>query len=118
MNNIIQLSVSFSTILWHALENATKCSLTKIVPLPYNLGKWSLNFGRGLVVGFKFKGEDTCQGVALASSSNYNKPYCLIIFAIFVMDWIGLKWLYMIPIKEEVGDWDEEVVLELIETPE
>jgi hypothetical protein len=43
------------------------------------------------VVGFEFKGEDICQGVALASSSNWNKPYYLITFERFVVDWIGLK---------------------------
>jgi len=35
---------------------------------------------------FKFKGEDMCQGVALAYSSNWNKPYSLITFAGFVVD--------------------------------
>jgi hypothetical protein len=73
-------------MLLHALENATKCSLTEMVPLPENLDKWSLNFGRVLVQKFIFKGEDTSQGIALASSSNWNKPYHLITFVGFVVD--------------------------------
>jgi hypothetical protein len=45
-----------------AFEKVIKCSLTEMVPLPKNFGRCSLNFGRGVVVEVKFKGEGTCHG--------------------------------------------------------
>jgi hypothetical protein len=68
-------------MLWKALEKEMRCSLTKIVPLPENLGKWSLNLGRGVVAGAKSRGEDTCHGVSFASSLNLNKLNCLMTLA-------------------------------------
>jgi hypothetical protein len=60
--------------------------------LPENLGKWYLNFGRGVVVGFKFKGEDTCHRVVLELfklkqpilSNNFHWISC------------GLEWIEMV----------------------
>lgn len=85
-NKHIQVSLSFSPILWHALENVIKCSLVEMVPFPEYLGKWSLNFGRRFAVSVRFKGEYTCHGVLVASSSNWNKPNFLITLAGFVVD--------------------------------
>lgn len=62
-----------------------------MVPSTKNLGNWYLNLGKGLFVSFKFKGEDTCQGVAFMSSSNWNNSYFLITLARFLVDLIGLK---------------------------
>jgi hypothetical protein len=57
-------------VITQALENATKCSFVVTVLFPENLGRCSLNFGNNRVAGARFKGEDTCHGVVVASSSN------------------------------------------------
>jgi len=67
-NNLMHVSLSFAPMLWHAFEKENKCSLTKMVPLPENLGKWSLNFRRGLVTRVRSKGKNTCHGVVFAYS--------------------------------------------------
>ena len=53
-----------------------RCSLTDIVSFLENLGKWSLNLGRGVVAGAKSRGEDACHGVVFKYSSNLKKPNC------------------------------------------
>ena len=86
----IQIFSSFAPILWQALEKEMRCSLTHIVPFQENLGKWSLNLGKRDVAGAKLSGEDTCHIVASRSSSNLNKPNCLITLARFIVEIIGL----------------------------
>jgi hypothetical protein len=52
-----------------------------------NLGKCSLNFGSGRVAGARLRGEDTCCGVVVASSSNLKIPYFLMNLVGFLVDW-------------------------------
>jgi len=113
-NKCIQVLLSFDHILWHALENAIKCSLVEMVPFPENLEKWSLNFGRGFAVGARSKGEYTCHSVLVASSSNQNKPKNFITLTGLVVDWTGTWWLKIIPImdEEELCEDVDELVLE------
>ena len=54
-----------------------------------NLGSFSLNFGSGRVAGARLRGEDTCHGVVVASSSNWKIPYFLMTLMGFV---ISGKW--------------------------
>jgi hypothetical protein len=100
-NKCIQISLSFSLVLWHALENEIKCSLVEMVPFPENFGKWSLNYRRVFVASVRFKGEDTCHGVLVASFSNWNKPNFLITLEGLVVDWTGSWWLKILPIMDE-----------------
>jgi hypothetical protein len=81
---------SFSPILWQTLEKEIRCALIDIVPFPKNLGKWSLNLGKGLVARDKLSGEDTCHRVASKSSSNLDKANCLITLVGFVEETKGL----------------------------
>jgi hypothetical protein len=67
-----------------------RCPLNDIVSFLENLEKWSLNFGRGVVVGAKSRGEDTCHGVVFKSSLNLNKPNYLMVLVEFVVDTMGL----------------------------
>lgn len=100
-NKCMQVSLSFTPMLWHALENAIKRYLIEMVPFPDNLGRWSLNLGRGFAVAARFKGEYTSHGVVVASSSNWSKPNFLITLVGFVMDWTGMWWLKKFPIIDE-----------------
>jgi len=121
MNKRIQVSLSFVPILWHALENKIKCALIEIVPFPENFDQWYLNFWRGFSIGEIFKGEDTCHGVLVASSSNWkkkkknkqtktkkktkktkqNKTNFLITLAGLVVDWTETWWLKILPIMDD-----------------
>ena len=63
----MQTSFSLAPMLLHALEKTLRCSSTKQVPFPENLGRWSLNLGRRVVVGVQFKQDGTCHGVLFLS---------------------------------------------------
>ena len=69
--------------------------------LPKNLGRFYLNLGSGQVASARLRGEETCHGVVVASSSNWKNPYFLMTLVGFVVNWIGIWWLYNLPITDE-----------------
>jgi hypothetical protein len=88
-----------------------------IVLFPENIGRYSLNLWSGRVAGTRLRGEETCQGVVVKSSSNWKSPYFLMTLVGFVVDWTMTWWLYKLQITDEAEGWIEEAPPVPLEPP-